>query len=79
MALTWSDGPGAEALAEYADHHLALRPSLPELIVPVPMTIAFQLLGYYLGVERGFNPDTLRTDHEPNARAWLTSFPLGTH
>ncbi len=79
MAVTWSDGPGAEALAKYADHHLALRPSLPELIVPVPMTIAFQLLGYYLGVERGFNPDTLRTDHEPNTRAWLTSFPLGTH
>jgi hypothetical protein len=43
------------------------------------MTIVFQLLGYYLGVERGYNPDTLRTDHLPNARAWLTSFPLGTH
>ncbi len=79
MAVTWSDGPGAEALAEHADHHLALRPSLPELITPVPITIAFQLLGYYLGVERGYNPDTLRTDHEPNTRAWLTSFPLGTH
>jgi hypothetical protein len=36
-------------------------------------------LGYYLGVERGFNPDTLRSDYLPNARAWLVAFPLGTH
>lgn len=79
VAVTWSGGPGSEELAEHADHILALKPSLPELVVPVPMTIAFQLLGYYLGVERGYNPDTLRTDHEPNTRAWLTSFPLGTH
>lgn len=79
VAVTWSDEGGAGRLAEIADRHLALRPTLPELVVPVPMTIVFQLLGYYLGVERGFNPDTLRTDHEPNTRAWLTSFPLGTH
>ncbi len=79
IAVTWSGGPGADELAAYADYHIALSPSLPEVIVPVPMTIAFQLLGYYLGVERGFNPDTLRTDHAPNTRAWLTAFPLGTH
>lgn len=79
MAVAWSAGPASEALAEHADHHLALRPSLPEVLAPVPMTIAFQLLGYYLGVKRGYNPDTLRTDHEPNTRAWLTAFPLGTH
>lgn len=79
VAVTWSDSEGASALQGEAEHHVALTPSLPELVSPIPMTLVFQLLGYYLGVARGYNPDTLRTDHEPNTRAWLTSFPLGTH
>lgn len=79
VAVTWSGGDGAAELARHADHSVALSPPLPELISPIPMTLVFQLLGYYLGVARGYNPDTLRTDHPPNTRAWLTSFPLGTH
>lgn len=79
IAVTWSGGAGASDLAQVADAHIAIAGDLPEIIAPIPMTLVFQLLGYYLGVERGFNPDTLRTDHLPNARAWLTSFPLGTH
>lgn len=79
VAVLWSDSAPGRELAGAADHVLALRPGLPELVAPVPMTVVFQLLGYYLAVERGYNPDTLRTDHLPNARAWLTSFPLGTH
>lgn len=79
VAVTWSNDQGAAELGEAAQQRLHLTTELPELVVPIPMTLVFQLLGYYLGVERGFNPDTLRTDHEPNTRAWLTSFPLGTH
>jgi glucosamine--fructose-6-phosphate aminotransferase (isomerizing) len=79
VAVTWSGGPAGDELADAADHRLHFPGRLPELVVPIPMTVVFQLLGYYLGVERGYNPDTLRTDHLPNARAWLTSFPLGTH
>lgn len=79
VALTWSGGAGADELARHADSRLDLDPAVGELVAPVPMTVVFQLLGYFLGVERGYNPDTLRTDAEPNARAWLTSFPLGTH
>lgn len=79
IAVTWTGTDAAEVLARGADHHIELSGALPELIVPIPMTLVFQLLGYYLGLERGYNPDTLRTDHLPNARAWLTSFPLGTH
>jgi glucosamine--fructose-6-phosphate aminotransferase (isomerizing) len=79
IAVTWTDSSGARELAATCDHTIRLDPGLPELVVPIPMTLVFQLLGYYLGVARGFNPDTLRTDHEPNTRAWLTSFPLGTH
>jgi glucosamine--fructose-6-phosphate aminotransferase (isomerizing) len=79
IAVTWSGTAGADALARIADHEIRLSGGLPELLVPIAMTPVFQLLGYYLGVERGFNPDTLRTDHLPNARAWLTAFPLGTH
>jgi glucosamine 6-phosphate synthetase-like amidotransferase/phosphosugar isomerase protein len=77
--VTWSGGPGATALAAFAGPSIAVSGGLPEIIAPIPMTLVFQLLGYYLGVERGYNPDTLRTDYEPNTRAWLTSFPLGTH
>ena len=36
----------------------------------------FEHPAYELGIS---NPDTLATDHESNTRAWLTSFPLGTH
>ena len=79
IAVTWSGGAGVSDLAQVADAQIAIAGGLPEIIAPIPMTLVFQLLGYYLGVERGFNPDTLRTDHLPNARAWLTSFPLGTH
>ena len=79
VAVVWSGSQSADELAAAADHALRLDGNLSELLVPIPMTIVFQLLGYYLGVERGYNPDTLRTDHLPNARAWLTSFPLGTH
>jgi glutamine---fructose-6-phosphate transaminase (isomerizing) len=79
VAVVWSGSAGADELAAAADHVLRIPGRLPELLVPIPMTLVFQMLGYYLGVERGFNPDTLQTDHWPNARAWLTAFPLGTH
>ena len=79
VAVVWSGDRTAEELDAVADHTLQLSPGAAELTVPIPMTLVFQLLGYYLGVTRGFNPDTLRTDYQPNTRAWLTSFPLGTH
>jgi glutamine---fructose-6-phosphate transaminase (isomerizing) len=79
VAVTYSGERGADELADVADEHLTVPGALPELIVPIPMTLVFQLVGYHMGVARGFNPDTLRTDHWPNARAWLTAFPLGTH
>lgn len=56
-----------------------LPDDLAEMLFPPLATIVFQLLGYYLAVERGYNPDTLRTDDLDHARAWLTAFPLGTH
>lgn len=67
------------SLSEYSDFTVEIAGGLDELLTPIPLTLPFQLIGYYLGVERGYNPDTLRTDHLPNARAWLTSFPIGTH
>jgi glucosamine--fructose-6-phosphate aminotransferase (isomerizing) len=79
LAVTWSGTSHARELAAAADDVIELGGSLPEVLSPIPMTLVFQLLGYYLGVARGFNPDTLRTDYMPNARAWLTAFPLGTH
>ena len=47
--------------------------------MPPLAAIAFQLLGYFLGVQRGYDPDALRTDDLDHARAWLTAFPFGSH
>ncbi|HLY62289.1 MAG TPA: SIS domain-containing protein [Terriglobia bacterium] len=70
---------GNDSLASHAEHTIRLKGGLDEMLTPVPLTLVFQLFGYYRGVARGFNPDTLRTDHWPNAKAWMTAFPIGTH
>ncbi len=70
---------GDEQIAGEADFVISLSGEVDEMLYPPLATVVFQLLGYYLGVERGYNPDTLRTDSLDHARAWLTSFPLGTH
>jgi glucosamine--fructose-6-phosphate aminotransferase (isomerizing) len=70
---------GNDSLASHADHVIRLESGIDELLTPIPLTLVFQLIGYYRGVARGFNPDTLRTDHWPNAKAWITAFPIGTH
>ncbi len=66
-------------LASHADETWRLRAELGEYVAPVLITLPFQLLGYFMGVVRGRNPDTLATDRMSNARAWLTAFPVGTH
>lgn len=70
---------GNDSLASHAEHVIRMEGGLDELLTPIPLTLVFQLFGYYRGVARGFNPDTLRTDHWPNAKAWITAFPIGTH
>jgi glucosamine--fructose-6-phosphate aminotransferase (isomerizing) len=70
---------GNDSLAAHADHVIRLEDGLDELLTPIPLTLVFQLFGYYRGVARGYNPDTLRTDHWPNAKAWITAFPIGKH
>jgi glutamine---fructose-6-phosphate transaminase (isomerizing) len=68
-----------DSIASHAEHVVRLQGGIDELLMPIPLTLVFQLFGYYRGVARGFNPDTLRTDYWPNAKAWITAFPLGTH
>jgi glucosamine--fructose-6-phosphate aminotransferase (isomerizing) len=76
LAVEYGDVGG---LAPHADETWLLRAELGEYVAPVLLTLPFQLLGYFMGVARGRNPDTLATDRLSNARAWLTAFPLGTH
>lgn len=66
-------------IAALADAALALPGPLDEIMTPPLATVAFQVLGYYLGVRRGLNPDILGTDDMGRARAWLTAFPPGSH
>jgi len=54
-------------------------PNVNELMMPIPGTVVGQLFGYYLGVAKNVNPDTLGTDQLTHAKAWLTAFPLGMH
>ena len=70
---------GNDSIAAHADYVIQLEGGIDELLTPIPLSLVFQLFGYYRGVARGFNPDTLRTDHWPNAKAWITAFPIGTH
>jgi glucosamine--fructose-6-phosphate aminotransferase (isomerizing) len=70
---------GNDSIDSHAEHVIRLQGGIDELLTPIPLTLVFQLFGYYRGVARGFNPDTLRTDHWPNAKAWITAFPIGTH
>lgn len=70
---------GDDAIAKDADYVITIPAQLDEMLVPPLATVVFQHFGYYLGVERGYNPDTLRTDDLDHALAWLESFPLGSH
>ena len=70
---------GDDTVAPDATFVIAVPDTIGELLMPPLAAITFQLLGYYLGAERGFNPDTLRTDDIDHARAWLTAFPFGSH
>lgn len=76
LAVEYGDARG---LAPYADHAWHIPGNVDEYVAPILLTLPFQMLGYFMGVVRGNNPDTLATDKLPNARAWLTAFPLGTH
>jgi glucosamine 6-phosphate synthetase-like amidotransferase/phosphosugar isomerase protein len=69
---------GDDAIAPDASFVVAVPGPISELLMPPLAAVAFQLLGYYLGAERGINPDTLRSDDLDHARAWLTAFPFGS-
>lgn len=60
-------------------HAIITVPNVDELTLPIPGTVVGQLFGYYLGVAKNVNPDTLGTDQLSHAKAWLTAFPLGMH
>ena len=70
---------GDDTIAPDASFVIAVPGPLGEMLMPPLAAIAFQLLGYYLGAQRGYNPDALRTDDLDHARAWLTAFPFGSH
>ena len=53
---------GDDTVAPDATFVVAVPGPLGEMLMPPLAAVAFQLLGYYLGAERGYNPDTLRTD-----------------
>jgi glucosamine--fructose-6-phosphate aminotransferase (isomerizing) len=70
---------GETTLSSLADHVITIPGALEEIYFPIISIVVFQLLGYHLGIERNFNPDTLRTDDIQYAKAWLKAFPLGSH
>jgi predicted NBD/HSP70 family sugar kinase/fructoselysine-6-P-deglycase FrlB-like protein len=80
---------GSPAIAVLQDERTD-GPTLTDEVVRVPgvvdellfaplATMVGQILGYHLGLAKGLNPDCLGTDEIGHARAWLASFPFGTH
>lgn len=70
---------GDADISREADDVVVIPGPVDEMLVPPLGTIVGQVYGYYLGINRGWNPDCLGTDDLAHARAWLTSFPLGSH
>jgi glucosamine--fructose-6-phosphate aminotransferase (isomerizing) len=70
---------GDSAISRDADDIIRIPGKLDEMLFPPLGTMVGQVYGYYLGLSKGLNPDCLGTDKISHARAWLTSFPLGTH
>ncbi|MER3417439.1 MAG: hypothetical protein C4297_14705 [Gemmataceae bacterium] len=70
---------GDEVISRDADDVIVIPGPVDEMLVPPLGTIVGQIYGYYLGVNKGWNPDCLGTDDIAHARAWLTSFPFGSH
>lgn len=62
-----------------ADTSIVVPGTVDELLFAPLGTLVGQLLGYHLGLVKGFNPDCLGTDDLSHAKAWLVSFPFGTH
>ena len=44
-------------------------PAVPELLSPILAIVPLQLFTYYLAVQRGVNPDTMRADQPDHGRA----------
>ncbi|NLG68149.1 MAG: SIS domain-containing protein [Firmicutes bacterium] len=70
---------GDDAISRDADDVIVVPGRVDEMLFPPLGTMVGQLYGYYLGVNKGWNPDCLGTDDIAHARAWLTAFPLGSH
>jgi glucosamine--fructose-6-phosphate aminotransferase (isomerizing) len=59
---------GDRELGPLAAETIAL-PDVPETVSPILAVVPLQLFTYHLAVARGVNPDTMRTDEAPYARA----------
>jgi hypothetical protein len=66
-------------LRNVADEVIEIPGIVDELLIAPLSTIVGQLYGHSLGLAKGFNPDCLGTDDLKHARAWLVSFPFGSH
>lgn len=70
---------GDTMAVQEADESIVVPGGLDELLFAPLATITGQLLGYHLGLAKGVNPDCLGTDDIAHAKAWLVSFPFGSH
>ena len=65
LALVEEGEKEIAALSEYVIEW----PSVSEWLTPILAVVPLQLFAYFLAVHRGINPDTVRRDHPPYARA----------
>jgi len=66
--------------AELSREAMEMPGELSEVLTPLVYIVPLQLLAYHTGVDRGVNPDLIRTDDARYRDAWFKYlFPPGSH
>lgn len=66
-------------IREHANHYIGVPDNLPEIVTPIVNIPALYLLSYWIAVNKGINPDILRSDDPIHHEAHLIMMPPGSH
>jgi glucosamine--fructose-6-phosphate aminotransferase (isomerizing) len=70
---------GDKMASALVDQCITIPSGIEEYFSPIPCIVPLQLLSYYVALEKGVNPDMIRTDDPKYFSAIKILFPPGTH
>ncbi len=70
---------GDKVASALVDQSITIPSEIEEYFSPIPCIVPLQLLSYYVALEKGLNPDMIRTDDPKFFNAIKVLFPPGTH